>query len=84
VVEKPIENRKGLPVAGRLQEFPMRSASRPFAAQQHFLDHSLEINGLFLPGSGALDGHERLASLAPKLGLSVLVNRILVEGNVRA
>ena len=36
-----------------------------FAAQQYVLDHSPEIDGLILSGSGALDGLARLASLAP-------------------
>jgi alpha-beta hydrolase superfamily lysophospholipase len=36
-----------------------------FAAQQYVLDHSREIDGLVLSGSGALDGLARLASSAP-------------------
>ena len=36
-----------------------------FAAQQYVLDHSREIDGLMLSGSGALDGLARLASSAP-------------------
>src|SRR5499433_2228211 len=36
-----------------------------FAAQQYVLDHSGEIDGLILSGSGALDGLRRLASSAP-------------------
>src|SRR5215469_6151734 len=36
-----------------------------FAAQQYVLEHSREINGLILSGSGALDGIARLASSAP-------------------
>src|SRR5262249_45654766 len=36
-----------------------------FAAQQYALDHSREIDGLILSGSGALDGLVRLASSAP-------------------
>ena len=36
-----------------------------FAAQQYVLDHSREIDGLILSGSGALDGLARLASAAP-------------------
>jgi alpha-beta hydrolase superfamily lysophospholipase len=36
-----------------------------FAAQQYVLDHSREIDGLALSGSGALDGLARLASSAP-------------------
>jgi alpha-beta hydrolase superfamily lysophospholipase len=36
-----------------------------FAAQQYALDHSREINGLVLSGSGALDGLARLASSVP-------------------
>ena len=35
-----------------------------FAAQQYVLDHSREIDGLMLSGSGALDGLARLASSA--------------------
>ena len=35
-----------------------------FAAQQYVLDHSREIDGLILSGSGALDGLARLASSA--------------------
>ncbi|HZD94972.1 MAG TPA: alpha/beta fold hydrolase, partial [Candidatus Sulfotelmatobacter sp.] len=37
-----------------------------FAAQQYVLDHSREIDGLILSGSGALDGLARLATLAVK------------------
>jgi len=36
-----------------------------FAAQQYVLDHSREIDGIILSGSGALDGLARLASAAP-------------------
>src|SRR5262245_37239062 len=36
-----------------------------FAAQQYVLDHSREIDGLILSGSGALDGLVRLVSSAP-------------------
>jgi len=36
-----------------------------FAAQQYVLDHSREIDGLILSGSGALDGLARQASSAP-------------------
>ena len=36
-----------------------------FAAQQYALDHSGEIDGLILSGSGALDGLARLARSAP-------------------
>ena len=36
-----------------------------FAAQQFVLDHSQDIDGLILSGSGALDGLARLASSAP-------------------
>ena len=36
-----------------------------FAAQQYVLDHSREIDGLILSGSGALDGLARLARSAP-------------------
>jgi alpha-beta hydrolase superfamily lysophospholipase len=36
-----------------------------FAAQQYALDHSREINGLILSGSGVLDGLARLAGSAP-------------------
>lgn len=36
-----------------------------FASQQYLLDHSREIDGLILSGSGALDGLARLASSAP-------------------
>ncbi|HKQ40674.1 MAG TPA: alpha/beta hydrolase [Verrucomicrobiae bacterium] len=36
-----------------------------FAAQQYALDHSRDIDGLILSGSGALDGLARLASSAP-------------------
>jgi len=35
-----------------------------FAAQEYVLDHSREIDGLILSGSGALDGLARLARLA--------------------
>jgi alpha-beta hydrolase superfamily lysophospholipase len=35
-----------------------------FAAQQYVLDHSWELDGLILSGSGALDGLARLASSA--------------------
>jgi len=42
-----------------------------FAAQQYVLDHSREIDGLILSGSGALDGLARLASSAPP-GNSIL------------
>ena len=36
-----------------------------FAAQQYVIDHSREIDGLILSGSGALDRLARAASLAP-------------------
>jgi alpha-beta hydrolase superfamily lysophospholipase len=36
-----------------------------FAAQQYLLDHSREIDGLALSGSGALDGLARVANSAP-------------------
>ena len=36
-----------------------------FAAQQYVLDHSREIDGLVLSGSGVLDGLAQLASSAP-------------------
>ncbi|MDH2385502.1 alpha/beta hydrolase [Bradyrhizobium sp. CER78] len=36
-----------------------------FAAQRYVIDHSHEIDGLILSGSGALDGLARLASAAP-------------------
>lgn len=36
-----------------------------FAAQQFVLEHSAEIDGLVLSGSGALDGFARLANSAP-------------------
>jgi alpha-beta hydrolase superfamily lysophospholipase len=36
-----------------------------FAAQQYVLDHSREINGLILSGSGALEGLAHLARAAP-------------------
>src|SRR5262249_35041414 len=36
-----------------------------FAAQQYVIDHSKEVDGLVLSGSGALDGLARLASSAP-------------------
>ncbi len=36
-----------------------------FAAQQYVLDHSLEIDGLVLSGSGALDALARVANAAP-------------------
>ena len=36
-----------------------------FASQQYVLDHSRDIDGLILSGSGALDGLARVASLAP-------------------
>src|SRR6266705_6232642 len=36
-----------------------------FAAQQYVLDHSDLIDGLILSGSGALDGHARLAKTTP-------------------
>jgi alpha-beta hydrolase superfamily lysophospholipase len=36
-----------------------------FAAQQYALDHSEEIDGLILSGSGALDGLARIATAAP-------------------
>jgi alpha-beta hydrolase superfamily lysophospholipase len=42
-----------------------------FAAQQYVLDHSREIDGLILSGSGALDGLARLASSAP-VGMNIL------------
>jgi len=37
-----------------------------FAAQQYVLDHSGEINGLIISGSGALDRLARLAASAPE------------------
>jgi len=36
-----------------------------FASQQYVMDHSREIDGLILSGSGALDGLARVASQAP-------------------
>jgi len=42
-----------------------------FAAQQHVLDHSREIDGLILSGSGVLEGLARLATSAPP-GTNVL------------
>ena len=42
-----------------------------FATQQYVLDHSREIDGLILSGSGALDGLARLATSAPE-GSNVL------------
>jgi alpha-beta hydrolase superfamily lysophospholipase len=36
-----------------------------FAAQQYVLDHSRDIDGLILSGSGALDGLAHIASAAP-------------------
>lgn len=45
-----------------------------FAAQQYVLNHSREIDGLALSGSGALDGIARLASAAPS-GTNVLNTR---------
>src|SRR5712675_196624 len=36
-----------------------------FAAQRYVIDHSCEIDGLILSGSGALDGLARTALLAP-------------------
>lgn len=36
-----------------------------FAAQQYVLDHSLDIDGLILSGTGALDGLARLKRLTP-------------------
>jgi alpha-beta hydrolase superfamily lysophospholipase len=39
-----------------------------FAAQQYVLDHSREIDGLILSGSGALDRLEQLATSAPAGG----------------
>src|SRR5215470_2836363 len=42
-----------------------------FAAQQYVLDHSREIDGLVLSGSGALDGLSRLSNSAPT-GVNVL------------
>jgi alpha-beta hydrolase superfamily lysophospholipase len=42
-----------------------------FAAQQYVLDHSAEIDGLILSGSGALDGLARIATAAPA-GTNVL------------
>src|SRR5262249_58395150 len=42
-----------------------------FAAQQYVLDHSEEIDGLILSGSGALDGLARVAAGAPA-GTNVL------------
>src|SRR5262249_15977936 len=37
-----------------------------FAAQQYVLDHSAEIDGLILSGSGALDGLALLATSSPQ------------------
>jgi len=45
-----------------------------FAAQQYVLEHSREINGLVLSGSGALDGLARLVSSAPP-GKNILNTR---------
>jgi alpha-beta hydrolase superfamily lysophospholipase len=42
-----------------------------FAAQQYVLDHSREIDGLILSGSGALDGLAGMASSAPA-GINIL------------
>jgi alpha-beta hydrolase superfamily lysophospholipase len=42
-----------------------------FAAQKFVLDHSREIDGLVLSGSGALDGLARLAASAPE-GTNIL------------
>jgi alpha-beta hydrolase superfamily lysophospholipase len=42
-----------------------------FAAQQYVLDHSREIDGLILSGSGALDGLTRLANSQP-VGKNIL------------
>jgi alpha-beta hydrolase superfamily lysophospholipase len=42
-----------------------------FASQQYVLDHSREIDGLILSGSGALDGLARLAGSAPE-GANIL------------
>src|SRR5215475_9458582 len=42
-----------------------------FASQQYVLDHSHDIDGLILSGSGALDGLARLARLAP-IGTNIL------------
>jgi alpha-beta hydrolase superfamily lysophospholipase len=36
-----------------------------FAAQRYFIDHSYELDGLILSGSGSLDGLARTALLAP-------------------
>lgn len=36
-----------------------------FASQQYVLDHSREVDGMILSGSGALDGLARMASEAP-------------------
>lgn len=45
-----------------------------FAAQQYVLNHSHELDGLTLSGSGALDGLARLASSAPP-GTNILNSR---------
>jgi alpha-beta hydrolase superfamily lysophospholipase len=42
-----------------------------FAAQRYVLDHSRELDGLILSGSGALDGIASLASSAPR-GINLL------------
>lgn len=42
-----------------------------FASQQYVLDHSREIDGLILSGSGALDGLARVARSAP-VGTNIL------------
>jgi alpha-beta hydrolase superfamily lysophospholipase len=42
-----------------------------FAAQQYALEHSYQIHGLILSGSGALDGLARLAASAPP-GVNIL------------
>src|SRR5262249_42188385 len=45
-----------------------------FASQQYVLEHSREIDGLILSGSGALDGLARLAGSAPA-GKNILNER---------
>src|SRR5262245_11283343 len=42
-----------------------------FATQQYALDHSADVDGLILSGSGALDGLARLAAAAPG-GMAIL------------
>ena len=45
--------------------FLMGHSMGSFASQQYVLDHSRDIDGLILSGSGALDGLARLARSAP-------------------